>query len=48
LRRYEQSPISTEDKMEVAARVAYSGVGTNLKTSTPTPAHVRAALQLTA
>ncbi|MGX5681707.1 glycosyltransferase [Schumannella luteola] len=31
----------TEDKPEVAARVAWSGVGVNLRTGTPTPAAVR-------
>jgi len=35
---------TTEDKTEVNARIAYSGVGINLKTSTPTPAQVRAAV----
>jgi MGT family glycosyltransferase len=32
---------TTEDKPEVAARVAWSGAGLNLKTATPTPAQVR-------
>ncbi len=35
----------TEDKAEVAARVAWSGVGINLKTSTPTPQAVRDAVR---
>jgi UDP:flavonoid glycosyltransferase YjiC (YdhE family) len=35
---------TTEDKPEISNRVAYSGVGVNLKTSTPTPAQVRAAV----
>lgn len=34
---------STEDKPEVAARVAWSGAGINLRTGTPTPAAVAAA-----
>ncbi|PEG34770.1 UDP-glucuronosyltransferase [Mycolicibacterium duvalii] len=34
----------TSDKAEVAARVAFSGVGIDLKTSTPTPEAVRAAV----
>jgi UDP:flavonoid glycosyltransferase YjiC (YdhE family) len=32
---------TTEDKLEVSARVAYSGVGVNLRTQTPKPAAVR-------
>ncbi|MDN3311234.1 glycosyltransferase [Microbacterium oryzae] len=32
---------ATEDKPEVAARVAWAGVGVNLRTGTPTPARVR-------
>lgn len=36
---------TTEDKPEVAARVAWSGAGLNLKTSTPTPEAVRAAVR---
>ncbi|MGE0216975.1 nucleotide disphospho-sugar-binding domain-containing protein [Mycolicibacterium sp.] len=35
---------STEDKPEVAARVAWSGAGINLKTGTPNPDQVRAAV----
>jgi MGT family glycosyltransferase len=35
---------STEDKPEVAARVAWSGAGINLKTGTPSPAAVRSAV----
>lgn len=34
----------TEDKADVAARVAYTGVGVNLKTQEPTPRQVRAAV----
>lgn len=34
----------TEDKAEVSARVAWSGVGLNLKTGTPTPAAIAAAV----
>jgi MGT family glycosyltransferase len=34
---------TTEDKMEVSARVAYTGVGINLRTATPTPAQAREA-----
>ncbi|WP_101946583.1 nucleotide disphospho-sugar-binding domain-containing protein [Mycobacterium sp. 3519A] len=34
---------NTEDKPEVAARVAWSGAGVNLRTGTPTPGAVRAA-----
>jgi MGT family glycosyltransferase len=36
---------ATEDKPEVAARVAWSGAGVNLKTATPTPAQVRSAVR---
>ena len=36
---------TTEDKPEVAARVAWSGVGINLKTAAPTPAQVRDAVR---
>ncbi len=35
---------TTEDKPEVAARVAWAGAGIDLETSTPTPAQVRAAV----
>ena len=35
----------SEDKAEVAARVAYSGVGLNLRTPTPTPAALRRAVE---
>jgi len=35
----------TEDKAEVAARVAWSGAGLNLKTSTPRPQTLRAAVR---
>jgi UDP:flavonoid glycosyltransferase YjiC (YdhE family) len=35
---------TTEDKPEIANRVAYSGVGINLKTSTPTAEQVRSAV----
>ena len=35
----------TEDKPEVAARVAWSGVGIDLRTGTPTPAAVRTAVE---
>jgi MGT family glycosyltransferase len=35
---------STEDKPEVAARVAWSGVGINLKTGTPSPSMIRRAV----
>ncbi|MET0811400.1 MAG: glycosyltransferase, partial [Microbacterium sp.] len=34
-----------EDKVEVAARVAWSGTGVDLRTQTPTPAAIRAAVQ---
>lgn len=36
---------NTEDKPEVAARVAWTGAGVNLKTGTPTPHAVRAAVR---
>ena len=36
---------TTEDKMEVAGRLAYSGAGINLRTATPTPKSVRAAVR---
>lgn len=36
----------TEDKPEVAARVAWAGVGVDLRTGTPTPAAVREAVEL--
>jgi UDP:flavonoid glycosyltransferase YjiC (YdhE family) len=36
---------ATEDKPEVAARVAWAGVGVNLRTNTPTPAGIRAAVR---
>jgi UDP:flavonoid glycosyltransferase YjiC (YdhE family) len=36
---------TTEDKIEVTARVAWSGVGINLKTDTPTPAAIAAAVR---
>ncbi len=35
----------SEDKAEVAARVAYAGVGLNLRTATPTPARIRRAVR---
>ncbi|MHA0039744.1 glycosyltransferase [Deinococcus sp. PESE-13] len=35
----------SEDKAEVAARVAYSGAGLNLSTATPSPARIRAAVR---
>ncbi len=35
---------NTEDKPEVAARVAWTGAGINLRTGTPTPGAVRAAV----
>lgn len=37
---------TTEDKPEVAARVAWSGVGINLKTDAPTPVQVRDAVRV--
>lgn len=36
---------TTEDKPEVAARVAWSGAGIDLKSATPSPASVRAAVR---
>jgi UDP:flavonoid glycosyltransferase YjiC (YdhE family) len=36
---------NTEDKPEVAARVAWTGSGVNLKTGTPTSGAVRAAVR---
>jgi UDP:flavonoid glycosyltransferase YjiC (YdhE family) len=36
---------TSEDKMEVSARVAWSGVGINLKTERPTPTQVRNAVR---
>lgn len=36
---------TTEDKPEIAARVAWSGAGINLHTKTPTPEQIRAAVQ---
>ena len=36
---------NTEDKPEVAARVAWTGAGVNLRTGTPTPSAVRAAVR---
>ena len=36
---------TTEDKPEVAARVAWSGAGINLRTAAPTPEQVRAAVR---
>jgi MGT family glycosyltransferase len=36
---------STEDKPEVAARVAWSGAGINLRTGTPTPTMIRGAVR---
>jgi UDP:flavonoid glycosyltransferase YjiC (YdhE family) len=35
----------TEDKVEVSARVAWSGAGINLKTNRPTPAQVARAVE---
>jgi UDP:flavonoid glycosyltransferase YjiC (YdhE family) len=35
---------ATEEKPEIAARVAWSGAGINLKTKTPTPEQIRAAV----
>jgi len=35
----------TEDKVEVSARIDWSGVGIDLRTNTPTPAQVRAAVR---
>jgi UDP:flavonoid glycosyltransferase YjiC (YdhE family) len=36
---------SSEEKPEIAARVAWSGVGINLKTGSPTPEQIRAAVR---
>ena len=36
---------NTEDKPEVAARVAWTGAGVNLRTGTPTPGAVRVAVR---
>ena len=36
---------NTEDKPEVAARVAWAGAGVNLRTGTPTPGAVRVAVR---
>ena len=36
---------NTEDKPEVAARVAWTGAGINLRTGTPTPGAIRAAVR---
>jgi MGT family glycosyltransferase len=36
---------TTEDKMEVANRVAYSGVGLNLRTNRPSPTQLRSAVR---
>jgi UDP:flavonoid glycosyltransferase YjiC (YdhE family) len=36
---------NTEDKPEVAARVAWTGAGVNLKTGTPSPRSIRAAVR---
>jgi UDP:flavonoid glycosyltransferase YjiC (YdhE family) len=36
---------TTEDKPEIANRVAYSGVGINLKTNSPTPEQVQEAVK---
>jgi UDP:flavonoid glycosyltransferase YjiC (YdhE family) len=36
---------ATEDKPEVAARVAWSGAGVNLRTGAPSPARVRRAVR---
>ena len=36
---------NTEEKPEIAARVAWAGVGINLRTGTPTPAQVRDAVR---
>lgn len=36
---------TTEDKMEVGGRLAYSGAGINLRTATPAPEKVRAAVR---
>ncbi len=36
---------NSEEKVEVCARVSYSGTGINLKTATPTPDQIRKAIQ---
>src|SRR4030095_4366556 len=36
---------ATEEKPEIAARVAWSGAGINLKTKTPSPEQIRAAVR---
>ena len=36
---------ATEDKPEVAARVAWAGVGVDLRTGSPTPERIRAAVR---
>jgi UDP:flavonoid glycosyltransferase YjiC (YdhE family) len=36
---------TTEDKPEISNRIAYSGVGINLKTSTPTPTQIHTAVK---
>jgi MGT family glycosyltransferase len=36
---------TTEDKPEIGNRIAYSGVGINLKTSTPTPTQIHTAVK---
>ena len=36
---------TSEDKPEITNRIAWSGVGINLKTKTPTPEQVRAAVR---
>jgi UDP:flavonoid glycosyltransferase YjiC (YdhE family) len=36
---------TTEDKPEIGNRIAYSGVGINLKTNTPTPAQIHTAVK---
>jgi UDP:flavonoid glycosyltransferase YjiC (YdhE family) len=35
----------TEEKPEICARVAWAGVGINLKTNRPTPDHIREAVR---
>ena len=35
----------TEDKPEVAARIAWAGAGINLRTATPTPHQIRQAVE---
>jgi len=37
---------TTEDKPEIGNRIAYSGVGINLKTSTPTPRQIHTAVKI--